>query len=524
VETTITLLPPSEREVYRKLTAERVSILQENNKFPHAQNTQSEAKIIQSIKTKLNDSRAMITWADKGNLLVILPTAHYENKTEHFIQSNNFLPSKTNPTESFQTQVRKVINNSKTLIPSDTKWKNTNLNPSAPSIKGLIKLHKPEHPIRPLVNWRGAPTYKLARLFTQKIRSIAPLPNTYTIGNTKELIKKLESTPILPQYSLASLDISSLYTNVPVKETKDIIANTLVKNKVDPQIRQELLNWYDTITHQNYFSSNGKILIQQDGLATGAPSSGLIAEFFLQNLEDTHLTQLFGKHSINAYFCYVDDILIIYDSRHTDNKNIQDDFNVLHPIMKFTAEPESDKQINFLDITICKTPTKWITSIYRKPSFTDSIIPYSSNHPPQHKHAAVRYLYNRLNTYHLQNDEYKEELDTIHDIMLNNGFLVHTYIAPSPGQPTMTPNQKTDKTTQKWAPFTYVGRETTFITNLFKKTDLRITLHQQHPPETTYAKTPNPGQIQQIRSIQTNMPGLQQGVCREDGEKLHTKV
>jgi len=96
-----------------------------------------------------------------------------------------------------------------------------------------------------------------------------------------------------------------------VKETKDIIANTLVKNKVGPQIRQELLNWYDTITYQNNFSSNRKILIQQDGLAMGAPSSGHIAEFFLQNLEDTHLVQLFGKHKITAYFCYVDDILII---------------------------------------------------------------------------------------------------------------------------------------------------------------------------------------------------------------------
>jgi len=269
-----------------------------------------------------------------------------------------------------------------------------NLNPSTPSIKGLIRLHKPEHPIRPVVNWRGVPAYKLAQLFTQKIKSIAPLPNTYTLGNTRELIRRLEATPILPQSSLASLDISILYTNIPVKETKDIIANTLVKNKADPQIRQELLNWYDTITHQNYFSSNGKILIQHDGLAMGAPSSGLTAEFFFQNLQDTHLVQLFGKHKITAYFCCVDDILIVYDSHHTGIKNIQDDFIMLHPNMKFTAEPESDNQINFLDITIHKTPTNWITSIYRKPSFTDSIIPCSSNHPPQHKHAAIRYLYN----------------------------------------------------------------------------------------------------------------------------------
>jgi len=60
------------------------------------------------------------------------------------------------------------------------------MNPSAPSIKGLIKLHKPEHPIRPVVKWRGAPAYKLARLFTQKIRLLTPQRNKYNLDNTKE--------------------------------------------------------------------------------------------------------------------------------------------------------------------------------------------------------------------------------------------------------------------------------------------------------------------------------------------------
>jgi len=122
--------------------------------------------------------------------------------------------------------------------------------------------------------------------------------------------------------------------------------------------------------------------------------------------------------------------------------------------MKFTAEPESDNQINFLDITICKT-SKLDNLHNRKPSFTDSIIPYSSNHPPQHKLAAIRYPYNRLNTYHLQNDEQKE-LDTIH-IMLNYGFPIHAHKAPTPRYFTPTLDRKTDKTTQKWAPFTNIG-------------------------------------------------------------------
>ena len=108
---------------------------------------------------------------------------------------------------------------------------------------------------------------------------------------------------------------------------------------------------------------------------------------------------------------YVDDILITYDSSHTDINSIQNDFNTINPSIKFTTETESNNQIYFLGVTIHRTPTNWKISIYRNPSFTDTIIPFSSNHPAHHKYAAVRFLHNRLNTYHLQKDEYNEEIN-----------------------------------------------------------------------------------------------------------------
>jgi hypothetical protein len=139
---------------------------------------------LKNVKTKLNDNDAMITRADKGNSLVFIPTALYESKIDDFIQGNSFQISKANPTKSFQSQIRRVINNSKTLIRPNSKWKHINMNPTAPSIKGLIKLHKPGHTIRPVVNWKGAPSYKLAHLFTQKIKMMYPLPNTHNLENT----------------------------------------------------------------------------------------------------------------------------------------------------------------------------------------------------------------------------------------------------------------------------------------------------------------------------------------------------
>jgi hypothetical protein len=131
-----------------------------------------------------------------------------------------------------------------------------------------------------------------------------------------------------------------------------------------------------------------KIMIQKDGLAMGAPTSGLIAELFLQNLENIHPAHLSEKHKIAGYFRYVDDILLIYDSSHTNVPDISNDFNTIHPNLKFKAETETDNKLNYLDITPHRTPAGWKTSIYRKPTFTDTIIPHSSNHPAQNKYAS----------------------------------------------------------------------------------------------------------------------------------------
>jgi hypothetical protein len=132
-----------------------------------------------------------------------------------------------------------------------------------------------------LLNWHNAPAYQLSKLFTQKINNRAPLPNTFNVKNTKDLLQKLQDTPIAPHFTFISLDITNLYLNIPIKETRTILTDTLKYHQTDPQTQQELLMWYDVIIRQNYFTHNHDILSQHDGLAMGVPSSGLIAELFL---------------------------------------------------------------------------------------------------------------------------------------------------------------------------------------------------------------------------------------------------
>jgi hypothetical protein len=228
------------------------------------------------------ENDATVTSGDKGNSIVILPIQQHNSKIQNFVDKNNFQTSATNPTTKFQNQIRKTVNHSSTLIPQCSKWKYINLNPSAPTIKGLIKLHQPDQPTRPIANWRSAPAYNLSRLFTSKIKQIAPLPYSFNVRNTTDLIHELQHTPITPTSTFASLDIKNMYSNIPVAETKQILDNALAASFTDPHAKCKLLNWYEIITKQNYFQHNNQIIVQTDGLATGAPSSSLLSEIFLQ--------------------------------------------------------------------------------------------------------------------------------------------------------------------------------------------------------------------------------------------------
>jgi hypothetical protein len=216
-----------------------------------------------------------------------------------------------------------------------------------------------------------------------------------------------------------------------ILSNKRILSDLLDQKSIDHQMQRQLLNWYE-----------------------GAPSSNIIAEIFLQNTENLYITNLTNKHSIVNYFRYVDVILIIFDPNST---NIQ-------AILKY---------FNYLDFYIQKGSTSWITSIHRKSTFTGTVIPYTSNHPNQHKYAAIRFLYNRLNSYDFLNREYQHVGNIIHNIFYNRSFPINlqkpAYRKPEQRLTTQTP-------AHTWATLTYIGKETTIITNIFRRIKLKIAI------------------------------------------------
>jgi hypothetical protein len=73
-------------------------------------------------------------------------------------------------------------------------------------------------------------------------------------------------------------------------------------------------------------------------------------------MEHMHLPSIALKHNLLNYHRYVDDILLVYDIEHTDIHSILNDFYSIHTKLQFTQETETNNVINYLDITIFRSP------------------------------------------------------------------------------------------------------------------------------------------------------------------------
>jgi len=88
----------------------------------------------------------------------------------------------------------------------------TQKNPSPPTLKAHLKLHKPNIPIRPVVNNRAAPSFKIAKKLNKILIQPLNLGNSYTVENSTKLVNYLANIMLKDSYRLNSLDIKT-YTS-----------------------------------------------------------------------------------------------------------------------------------------------------------------------------------------------------------------------------------------------------------------------------------------------------------------------
>ncbi|KAK9890817.1 hypothetical protein WA026_012160 [Henosepilachna vigintioctopunctata] len=132
-----------------------------------------------------------------------------------------------------------------------------------------------------------------------------------------------------------------------------------------------------------------KFIVSKSGLIVGNLLSPLLAEILMDELENSIQINPNFKHFV-FWYRYVDDIITCFTGTDRSLKNFENFINAVHPNIKFTTEIESDKSIDFLELTITRLNNKFDFSIFHKPSHTDTIIHNSSCHPYPHQMAAFQ--------------------------------------------------------------------------------------------------------------------------------------
>jgi len=380
------------------------------------------------LKSNLLNSNRLALKSDKGNTLVVLDNNQYDTKMLDIIKQLQAVQVKTDPTKQYLTNMRRVINSCSSVMSDETKKGIINVHTFeytyAPYINGFPKIHKKDVPLRPVVNYRSAPTYRLAKFLLQQFNMLIDIPETHTIKNSIDFVQKINSVAIDPNDILISLDITSMYSNILIQDCLNALTYYLKNSSIcmDEIDIEEYCNLTKLVISQNYFQYKGNFYTQKEGLPMGSPLSGYLANIVMCKFENDYILTQF-KDNIKFWSRYVDDTLSIF--RETDDIKVDQFLEILnskHETIKFTLEKEINSKINFLDISITKCANKLDFSIYRKPTNNDRYIDGFSSHPYIYKYSAIDKLVHRAFSIPMSVYNLHKELDYIRVICQKNNL------------------------------------------------------------------------------------------------------
>lgn len=438
----------------------------ENNKI-HKQH-----KILKSLKLKSNTNEIVFTRADKGNSVIAIPKPDYIEKTESFLTKDKYKIILKDPTENFQKRTKHIINQSVSLFQNIPKFKLILMNPQISKLYSLIKIHKENNPIRPVVSFTTAPCTKLSKELIGIIQIETNFHAKYAIKNSIDLIDKIKNIQLTRNCKLISFDVQNLFPSIPLDETIQIIDFLLTKNHSNPIKKYDILDCLENCLEQNYFKFNGSIYTALDGLIMGNPLSPLLAEIFMDNFEAKIHSHQCSKNFL-YWYRYVDDIICCFKGTDRQLQCFFDYINTIHPKIKFTIEREIDQSINFLDLTITRVNNVHEFSIYRKPTFTDITIHQSSKHPYNQKMAAYNSMLHRLMNVPMNMINFSKELNVIKQIASNNGYnplLIDNLLYNKQRKTAMNLVFPTVNNHKKFISLTYANSLSQNIAEYFKKT------------------------------------------------------
>ena len=159
----------------------------------------------------------LITRADKGNTIVIIRKLNYIEKTEKLFSDKKYYKQiKTNPLSSLERRSNDLIKllNKNNFSGFGKKFDSVLQKSNIPKPYGLVKIHKDGFPIRPIMSAINSSLYNISKFFTQFLTKNLKKPSCH-VDNSLILKEKINNLQIPPDFMIISLDVVSLFTNIP---------------------------------------------------------------------------------------------------------------------------------------------------------------------------------------------------------------------------------------------------------------------------------------------------------------------
>jgi hypothetical protein len=288
---------------------------------------------------------------------------------------------------------------------------------------GLPKIHKPNVPMRPIVSSRDSPSRELSRFLLPILKPLSGYTDSHVV-NTKHFVEITKDLQVTDTDMLVSFDVESLFTNIPVKETLNVIETRLNQDitltdrtKLPVNVIMELLK---LCTESNYFELEGQIYRQDEGMAMGSPLSPIFANIFMEDFEQKTIASACFRPKV--WLRYVDDIFAVWSHGETKLDEFTQYLNTISPNIKLTTEKEHNNRLAFLDVNVVKSSNALKTEVYRKKTHTGRYLNYKSNHCESVKESVAYSLFDRAKSVCSDKVTLDTELNKITQELQNNGY------------------------------------------------------------------------------------------------------
>jgi hypothetical protein len=355
--------------------------------------------------------------ADKGSAVVVMNTSDYIIEAQRqLLTSGAYLHLKEDPTESYCKEIQRVLDTMLSTNVIDTKC-HEYLSPTPTLTRPgrfylLPKIHKKGVPGRPICSSVQHPTEKISQFVDAHIRRFMLQSKSY-IRDTQDFISKIvDGKPRKPGTLLVTLDVTSLYTNIPNEDGIAAIAK-LLNDSPDPDMPTPfLLKLLKLVLSKNYFIFNGEFYLQIGGTAMGTKLAPSYACSFLGVHEDNLLDNYPLKP--DNYQRFIDDLYFEWIHGEEELLKFIKYLNDGHPTIKFTSE-YSLESINFLDTSVKIDPItrQLYTTLYSKPTDTQDYLEFSSCHPEHCKLGGPKGQMIRLRRICTRDEDFESNLDRL---------------------------------------------------------------------------------------------------------------